>query len=122
MASEWMKAPGWPRRRLREGYRVQDLPALAAARLRGLSPQGWEEEERARETEAQAEVLRTTPRTLFLEITGRCPIEGLMCARRYRNWTSGDLKEGVFEKREGVWFFRPWSGGKYFFRRRRILG
>ena len=102
MASEWMKAPGWPRRRLQEGYRVGDLPALAAARLRGLSAEGWEEEERARETAAQVEVMRTTPRTLFVEITGRCPIECLMCARRFRNWTYGDLKEGVFESLERV--------------------
>jgi MoaA/NifB/PqqE/SkfB family radical SAM enzyme len=41
--------------------------------------------------------MRTTPRDLFLEITGRCPIECLMCARRYRNWTYGDLSEGIFE-------------------------
>jgi len=41
--------------------------------------------------------MHTTPRVLFLEITGRCPIECLMCARRYRKWTYGDLSEGIFE-------------------------
>jgi radical SAM protein with 4Fe4S-binding SPASM domain len=88
----------WPARRLQEGYRLADLPSLAAARLRGLSPEAWEEQLNARETAAQAEVLRSTPRTLFLEITGRCPIECLMCARRYRNWDYGDLDEPVFTK------------------------
>jgi radical SAM protein with 4Fe4S-binding SPASM domain len=88
----------WPARRLQEGYRLADLPSLAAARLRGLSPEAWEEQLSARETAAQAEVLRSTPRTLFLEITGRCPIECLMCARRYRNWSYGDLDERTFTK------------------------
>lgn len=88
----------WPARRLQEGYRLADLPSLAAARLRGLSPEAWEEQLSARETAAQAEVLRSTPRTLFLEITGRCPIECLMCARRYRNWDYGDLDERTFTK------------------------
>ena len=88
---------GWPVRRLREGYGLRDLPSLAGARLRRLSPEAWEEELNARETAARAEVMRTTPRTLFLEITGRCPIVCLMCARRYRSWSYGDLDEGVFD-------------------------
>ncbi|MCJ7752364.1 MAG: hypothetical protein MUQ65_14960, partial [Armatimonadetes bacterium] len=88
---------GWHARRLREGYGLRDLPSLACARLRGLSPQGWEEELNARETAARAEVMRTTPRTLFLEITGRCPIVCLMCARRYRSWSYGDLDESLFD-------------------------
>ena len=88
----------WPVHRLRQGHGLADLPSLAAARLRGLSPEAWEEQLNARETAAQAEVLRSTPRTLFLEITGRCPIECLMCARRYRNWDYGDLEEPVFTK------------------------
>ena len=87
----------WPRRRLREGFGLRDLPSLALGRLRGRSPQDWEAELNARETEAGAPVMRTTPRTLFLEITSRCPIECLMCARRYRTWTYGDLSEGLFE-------------------------
>ncbi len=93
----WVRALRWHSRRLGEGYRWRDLPSLAAARLRRLSPQHWEEHLNLQETEAQVEVMRTTPRTLFLEITGRCPIECLMCARRFRNWTYGDLSEGIFE-------------------------
>jgi len=92
----------WPSHRLREGYRYRDLPALALARLRGLSAQAWEEEVNAREAQAQVEVMRTTPRTLFLEITGRCPIECLMCARRYRNWTYGDLSAEIFDRLAGI--------------------
>lgn len=88
----------WPVRRLREGYGIGDLPALAAARLRGLAPAAWEEQLNARETRAQAEIVRSTPRTMFLEITGRCPIECLMCARRFRNWEYGELEERIFEK------------------------
>ncbi len=88
----------WPTRMLAQGYGVRDLPSLAAARLRGLSPEAWEDDTNERETRARAEVVRTAPRTLFLEITGRCPIECLMCARRYRNWTYGDLDEALFEK------------------------
>jgi MoaA/NifB/PqqE/SkfB family radical SAM enzyme len=94
----WPGAIGWPSRRLREGYRWRDLPSLAAARLHGLSPEAWEAHLNARETAAQVEVMRSTPRTLFLEITGRCPIECLMCARRYRTWTYGDLNESTFER------------------------
>ena len=96
IASQWMRPLGWPARRLRQGYRLQDLPFLALARLRGQSPQDWEAELNARETQARVEVMRTTPRTLFLEITSRCPIECLMCARRYRNWVYGDMTEGLF--------------------------
>jgi len=96
--ANWRHALTWPLRRLREGYGLRDLPSLAAARLRGQAPRDWEEELNARETAAQVEVMRTTPRTFFLEITGRCPIECLMCARRYRNWTFGDLTEGLFER------------------------
>ena len=92
------KAVTWPLRRLREGYGIGDLPSLAAGRLRALSPEAWEEQVNARETRAQVEVVRSTPRTMFLEITGRCPIECLMCARRYRNWEYGDLDERIFEK------------------------
>ena len=88
---------GWPVRRLGEGYGLRDLPSLAWARLRGLAPEAWEEDLNARETAARVEVMRTTPRTLFLEITGRCPIVCLMCARRYRSWSYGDLDEGLFE-------------------------
>ncbi len=88
----------WPLRRLREGYGLRDLPSLAAARARGHSPPDWETALNERETTAQVEVMRTTPRVLFLEITGRCPIDCLMCARRYRNWTYGDLAEGVFDR------------------------
>ncbi len=87
----------WPLRRLRDGYRLRDLVPLALARLRGLSPGDWEEQLSARETALGVEVMRSTPRTLFLEITGRCPIDCLMCARRYRDWSYGDLTEGVFE-------------------------
>lgn len=94
---KWRDIMLWPARRLREGFRLGDLPSLALARLRGQRPREWEEERNARETEAQVEVVRSTPRTLFLEITGRCPIECLMCARRYRNWSYGDLSEGIFE-------------------------
>ncbi len=46
--------------------------------------------------------MRSTPRTLFLEITGRCPIVCLMCARRYRDWSYGDLDEDVFDRLERV--------------------
>jgi len=88
----------WPGRRLHEGYRPRDVLALAAARLSGLSPQAWEEDLNRAETEAQVEVMRSTPRTLFLEVTGRCPIVCLMCARRYRNWEFGDLDDVVFER------------------------
>jgi len=88
----------WPVRRLREGYGASDLPALALARLGGLSPEAWEQQTNARETQAGVEVVRSAPRTMFLEITGRCPIECLMCARRYRNWAYGDLDERIFEK------------------------
>jgi len=97
-ASNWRRALAWPLRRLREGYGLRDLPSLAAARLRGQAPRDWEEALNARETAAQVEVMRTTPRTLFLEITGRCPIECLMCARRFRRWTYGDLTEVLFER------------------------
>jgi len=97
ITATWPGALGWPSRRLREGYRWRDLPSLAAARLRGRSPELWEADLNARETAAQVEVMRSTPRTLFLEITGRCPIECLMCARRYRTWTYGDLSESTFE-------------------------
>jgi len=88
----------WPARRLKEGYRFGDLPSLGFARLRGIIPRDWEERLNARETEAQVEVMRTTPRTLFLEVTGRCPIECLMCARRYRDWKYGDLSPAIFER------------------------
>jgi len=98
-----MKPLLWPIHRLREGYAVRDLPALASARLRGLSAQGWEDALNARETAGQVEVMRSTPRTLFLEITGRCPIVCLMCARRYRDWDYGDLSEEVFEKLTAVY-------------------
>ncbi len=98
MPSRFMKALGWPGRQLERGYAVRDLPALAAARLRGIAPEAWEDALNERETRARVEVLRSTPRTLFLEITGRCPIECLMCARRYRNWTYGDLDEAVFDR------------------------
>ena len=95
--SRLLRPFGWPVRRLGEGYGLRDLPSLAGARLRGLSPEAWEEGLNARETAAQVEVMRTTPRTLFLEITGRCPIVCLMCARRYRSWSYGDLDEEVFD-------------------------
>jgi len=95
--SRLLRPLGWPARRLREGYGLRDLPSLACARLRGLSPEAWEEELNAGETAARAEFMRTTPRTLFLEITGRCPIVCLMCARRYRSWSYGDLDESVFD-------------------------
>jgi MoaA/NifB/PqqE/SkfB family radical SAM enzyme len=93
----------WPIHRLCEGYGARDLPGLAVVRLKGLSAQAWEEAVNARETAAQAEVMRSTPRTLFLEITGRCPIVCLMCARRYRDWDYGDLSEEVFEKLTGIY-------------------
>lgn len=102
MARALLGAAGWPVRRLREGYKWRDLPSLASARARGRSPQEWEDDLNARETAAQVEVLRTTPRVLFLEITGRCPIECLMCARRYRDWSYGDLGEGVLEHLSGI--------------------
>jgi MoaA/NifB/PqqE/SkfB family radical SAM enzyme len=76
---------------------MRELPALAVARLRGVPPRDWEDRLNATETAAGVVAMRSTPRTLFLEITGRCPIECLMCARRYRNWTYGDLSEGIFE-------------------------
>ncbi len=102
MGSVAIKPLLWPSHRLREGYRYRDLPALALARLRGLSAQAWEEAANAREAEYQVEVMRTTPRTLFLEVTGRCPIECLMCARRYRSWTYGDLSPEIFERLTGI--------------------
>jgi MoaA/NifB/PqqE/SkfB family radical SAM enzyme len=98
MASSIARAASWPLRRLRDGYRWADLPSLLLARLRGISPRAWEEALNARETEAQLPVLRSTPRVLFLEITGRCPIECLICARRYRTWTYGDLSESIFDR------------------------
>jgi MoaA/NifB/PqqE/SkfB family radical SAM enzyme len=82
---------------VREGYGWRDLPSLAVARLHRQSLEEWERVRSERETAAQVEVVRTTPRVLFLEISGRCPIECLMCARRYRQWTYGDLREGIFE-------------------------
>jgi radical SAM protein with 4Fe4S-binding SPASM domain len=97
-AASRMKPVLWPIHRLREGYAIRDLPALASARLRGVSAQAWEEALNAQETSRQVEVMRSTPRTLFLEITGRCPIVCLMCARRYRDWDYGDLSEEVFEQ------------------------
>jgi len=93
-----MRPLGWPTRRLREGYSLRDLPSLAVARLRGRSPEAWEDALNARETAVQAETMRTTPRTLFLEITGRCPIVCLMCARRYRNWSYGDMEKSIFDR------------------------
>jgi radical SAM protein with 4Fe4S-binding SPASM domain len=93
---------GWPGHRLNEGYRARDLPSLALARIRGLSAQTWEENLNQRETAAQVQTMRSTPRTLFLEVTGRCPIVCLMCARRYRTWQFGDLDEAVFERLTGV--------------------
>ncbi len=102
MARTLLRAPGWPLRRLREGYHWRDLPSLAVARLRGRSPEEWEADLNARETAAQVEVMRTTPRVLFLEISGHCPIDCLMCARRYRSWTYGDLREGVFEQLSSI--------------------
>lgn len=98
MASPFYRALSWPLRRLREGYRATDLPSLAAARLRGLDARPWEEQLNDRETAAQRPVLRSTPRTLFLEITGHCPIECLMCARRYRKWHYGDLPEAILDR------------------------
>lgn len=98
MASRLFRGLSWPLRRLREGFRAADLLPLAAARLRGLDARGWEELLNERETAAEAPVMRSTPRTLFLEVTGRCPIECLMCARRYRSWDYGDLDETVFER------------------------
>ena len=98
MVARVLKAFAWPVRRLREGYGVRDLPALAAARVRGLSYRAWEEQLNERETQAHAVVLRSAPRTLFLEITGRCPIVCLMCARRYRNWSYGDMEPAIFER------------------------
>jgi len=98
VSSRLAKALTWPARQLHRGYGIRDLPSLAAARLRGVSPEAWEEALNERETATRAEIVHSTPRTLFLEITGRCPIECLMCARRYRNWTYGDLDEAVFGK------------------------
>lgn len=93
-----LKALAWPFSRLREGYGLRDLPSLASARLHGLSPHAWEERLNEWEAGRPAEVMRSTPRTLFLEITGRCPIVCLMCARRYRKWDYGDLRREVFER------------------------
>ncbi|MBN1457959.1 MAG: SPASM domain-containing protein [Armatimonadetes bacterium] len=98
-----MKPLLWPIHRLREGYAIRDLPELAAARVRGLSAQAWEDILNAQETSRQVEVMRTAPRTLFLEVTGRCPIVCLMCARRYRNWDYGDLDEEVFEQLAAIY-------------------
>ncbi len=93
-----LRASAWPLNRLREGYGLQDLPSLASARIHGLSPRVWEERLNDWETSHQVEVARSTPRTLFLEITGHCPLVCLMCARRYRNWDYGDLDVAVFER------------------------
>ncbi|MFB3881977.1 MAG: SPASM domain-containing protein [Armatimonadota bacterium] len=102
------------------------------ARLRGLSPEAWEEQVNARETRARVEVVRTAPRTMFLEITGRCPIECLMCARRYRNWKYGDLDERIFAKLERVFprvgmvvlggFGEPLAAASFDSRFERLLG
>ena len=102
MVSQWLRACSWPLRRVREGYRLSDLPALALARLRGSSLRDWEARVNDRETAAAVEVMHTAPRTLFLEVTGRCPIECLMCARRYREWSYGDLPEEIFEQLTAV--------------------
>ncbi len=98
MVARMLRAFAWPMRRLHEGYGVCDLPALAVARVRGLSYRAWEEQLNERETQARAVVLRSAPRTLFLEITGHCPIVCLMCARRYRNWSYGDMEPAIFER------------------------
>jgi len=96
------RALQWHRNRLTEGYRWADLPSLAAARLRGRSPEAWENALNARETAAQVQWMRSTPRTLYLEITGRCPVGCFMCARRYRQWRYGDMPESVFARLEPV--------------------
>lgn len=83
---------------MREGYRLRDLPSLALARARGLPYRTWEELLNEKETRRASLVMGSMPRTFFVEITGRCPIVCLMCARRYRNWTYGDMAPAVFER------------------------
>ncbi len=62
----------WPSHRLREGYRYRDLPALALARLRGLSAQAWEEEVNAREAQARCDAAKRAK---------KAPIPAAPCAQ-----------------------------------------